>query len=111
MAQVSVFSPWKDASRQIAGSDLSVLYYAKAVGDLGAAGTELDQATIQSAAAASTFRYAEGGGALAVDTDQGFVELTEDQAFGVVLGYRGVDRVNAFGDRQVDRSVPFRGRR
>lgn len=69
MAQVSVFSPWKDASRQIAGSDLSVLYYAKAVGDLGAAGTELDQATIQSAAAASTFRYAEGGGALAVDTD------------------------------------------
>jgi hypothetical protein len=71
MAQVSVFSPWKDASRSVGGADASVMMYVKHVGDLGAAGTQIDQATVQVAAGVDTitFRYAEGGGAIAVDTD------------------------------------------
>lgn len=65
------FSPWQDASNGVAGADLSALCYVKCIGDLGAAGTELDQATVQVATAVDTitFRYAEGGGAIAADAD------------------------------------------
>jgi hypothetical protein len=65
------FSPWQDASNGVAGADLSALCYVKCIADLGAAGTGVDQATVQVATAVDTitFRYAEGGGALAVDTD------------------------------------------
>ena len=65
------FSPWQDASNGVAGQDLSALCYVKCIADTGAAGTQVDQATVQVAAAVDTitFRYAEGAGAIAVDTD------------------------------------------
>lgn len=66
-----ISAPWKDASNQVAGADLSAIGYLKCIGDLGAAGTEIDQATLQVATAVDTLtvRYAEGGGAIAADAD------------------------------------------
>lgn len=69
MAQVSVFSPWQDASRMITGDDASVLMYVKAIADVGLNGGQVSAATIQQAANAYTIRQGEGGGAVAVDTD------------------------------------------
>jgi len=66
-----ISAPWKDASNQIAGADLSAIGYLKCIADLGAAGTPVDQATLQVATAVDTItvRYAEGGGAIAADVD------------------------------------------
>ena len=63
--------PWKDASNQVAGANLSAAFYVKCIGDLGVLGTELDQATIQIATAVDTItlRYAEGGAGIAADVD------------------------------------------
>ena len=65
------FSPWEDASNGVAGADLSAAFYVKCIADTGAAGTQVDQATIQVATAVDTLtlRYAEGAGAIAGDAD------------------------------------------
>lgn len=67
MGQVSVFSPWKDASRSIAGNDTSVLCYLKCIADQNAAGAQADQSTVTVAANVITIQIAGGGGALAND--------------------------------------------
>ena len=65
------FSPWQDASNGVAGTDLSALCYVKCIADTGAAGTQVDQSTVQVATAVDTItlRYAEGGGGIAGDVD------------------------------------------
>ena len=65
------FSPWEDASNGVAGADLSAALYVKCIADTGAAGTQVDQATVQVATAVDTItlRYAEGGGGIAGDAD------------------------------------------
>jgi len=67
MAQVSIFSPWKDASRIIAGDDTSVLCYLKCIADTNVAGLQADQSTVTVAANVITLQIAGGGGALAND--------------------------------------------
>lgn len=69
MAQVSIFSPWKDASRVIAGDDASVLFYVKAIGDVGQNAGQITAATVQQTAADVVLRHGEDGGGVAVDTD------------------------------------------
>jgi hypothetical protein len=71
MAQVSVFSPWKDASNRIGGADQSALCYVKCIADTGVLGTQVTAADIAVATAVDTItvRYAEGAGALAGDAD------------------------------------------
>lgn len=71
MGQVSVFSPWKDASRGVPGADNSVAFYIKCIADVGQNGGQVDQATIQVATGVDTItlRTAEGGGAIVVDGD------------------------------------------
>lgn len=69
MAQVSVFSPWQDASRMITGDDASVMFYTKCIADVGLNGGQVTAATVQQAANNITFRQGEGGGAVVVDTD------------------------------------------
>jgi len=70
-AETYPFSPWQDASNGLGGQDLSALCYVKCIADTGAAGTQVDQATVQVATAVDTItlRYAEGGGAIAADAD------------------------------------------
>lgn len=70
MARINVttpFWPWKDASRSIAGNDLSVLCRLKCIADQNAAGAQADQATVTVAANVVTIQIAGGGGALAND--------------------------------------------
>jgi hypothetical protein len=45
------------------------MFYVKGIADVGLNGGQVDQATVQQAANDITFRQAENGGALAVDTD------------------------------------------
>jgi hypothetical protein len=72
MAQVSVFSPWEDASRgHAAAADNAALCWVKCIADIGQNGGQVDQATVQVATAADTItmRTAENGGAIAAVND------------------------------------------
>lgn len=66
MAQVSIFSPWKDASVIREGEDLSRLMYVKLVGDTDIAGAQITAATLAVAAAVDTLTFLVNA---AADTD------------------------------------------
>jgi len=57
MAQVSIFSPWKDASVMRGGEDLSRLLYVKCIADQTAAGAQVTAATVAVAAAVDTLTF------------------------------------------------------
>lgn len=54
MAQVSIFSPWKDASQRRGGEDFSRLMYVKLVGDTDIAAAQITASTVTVAAAVDT---------------------------------------------------------
>jgi hypothetical protein len=66
MAQVSIFSPWKDASQNRGGEDLSRLMYVKCIGDTDIAGAQITASTLTVAAAVDTLTFTTNA---AGDTD------------------------------------------
>ena len=66
MAQVSIFSPWKDASQRRGGQDFSRILYVKEVGDTDIAGAQVTASTITVVAAADTLTFTTNA---APDTD------------------------------------------
>jgi hypothetical protein len=57
MAQVSIFSPWKDASQRRGGADFSRLMYVKEVGDTDTAAAQVTASTVTVAAAVDTITF------------------------------------------------------
>jgi hypothetical protein len=66
MAQVSIFSPWKDASQRRGGQDFTRILYVKEVGDTDIAGAQVTASVIQVATAVDTLTFTTNA---AADTD------------------------------------------